>query len=400
MAQKTTIRKEQAGIPKGGSTSEVLTKNSNSDYDVNWAVGGGGGGNGNATFIDQTPLGTASTYGLLSGAINSSNTTFTVSQGSYGSGVLTVILNGAVLQMGSGEDWVETTPGSGIFDLNVAPNPGDILTAIYQISITSLQTAVQFEDEGSALGTPGTVDEVDFTGAGVTASRALNKVTVNIPSGGGGGSTKKVGVGDFTDIQFNNTQISFNDSWWTSTGSVTSPDIVDFGAGNSSSAAGFPEWSGGAGNGLLQFEDGKQIIFRAVIRALNVNGVQNAGGIGFDIFGSNSILSSQGTNTLNVGFVRKQSDGQWYTRVADGTGFTENPVALVGSTKYVLRCEYDPGNGTPQARFYVDGVLIDTIITNIPSGGNNIIEFCMGNKSGSPQEAIQFASSPSFAVEV
>lgn len=44
------------------------------------------------------------------------------------------------------------------------------------------QVGIQFEDEGVPLGTSGTVTEVDFTGAGVTATRVLNKVTVNIPT--------------------------------------------------------------------------------------------------------------------------------------------------------------------------------------------------------------------------
>lgn len=43
------------------------------------------------------------------------------------------------------------------------------------------QIGIQFEDEGSTLGTSGTVTELDFTGTGVTASRATNKITVNIP---------------------------------------------------------------------------------------------------------------------------------------------------------------------------------------------------------------------------
>ena len=53
---KTTIRTAQAGIPKGGTTAQVLTKNSNTDYDVSWGTGGGGGGgitsiNGDTTAV-------------------------------------------------------------------------------------------------------------------------------------------------------------------------------------------------------------------------------------------------------------------------------------------------------------------------------------------------------------
>lgn len=55
--------------------------------------------------------------------------------------------------------------------------------------VTSGQDAIQFQDEGSDLGTPGTVDTVNFTGSGVTASRSSNTVTVNVPGGGGSGPT-------------------------------------------------------------------------------------------------------------------------------------------------------------------------------------------------------------------
>lgn len=54
------------------------------------------------------------------------------------------------------------------------------------------QAAILFQDEGSNLGSAGTVDTLDFTGAGVTASRTGNKVTVNITSGGGSGTVTSV----------------------------------------------------------------------------------------------------------------------------------------------------------------------------------------------------------------
>jgi len=43
------------------------------------------------------------------------------------------------------------------------------------------QDEIQFKDEGSNLGTAGTVTSVDFVGGGVTATRLLNEVTVTIP---------------------------------------------------------------------------------------------------------------------------------------------------------------------------------------------------------------------------
>lgn len=49
------------------------------------------------------------------------------------------------------------------------------------------QNNIQFQDEGSNLGTSGTVDTINFTGAGVTASRVGDTLTVDV-SGGGSGS--------------------------------------------------------------------------------------------------------------------------------------------------------------------------------------------------------------------
>lgn len=51
------------------------------------------------------------------------------------------------------------------------------------------QANIQFKDEGTSLGTSGTVTDIDFTGTGVTASRSGNVLTVNIPGGGSGSSS-------------------------------------------------------------------------------------------------------------------------------------------------------------------------------------------------------------------
>ena len=48
------------------------------------------------------------------------------------------------------------------------------------------QIGIQFKDEGSNLGDSVTVNAIDFTGAGVTASRLTNTLTVNIPGGSTG----------------------------------------------------------------------------------------------------------------------------------------------------------------------------------------------------------------------
>lgn len=94
-----------------------------------YILGSGTGGGGGEMFIDQTP--DNGTYDLLGGDVDGVNTTFTVSQGEYPTGKLVVALNGQILEQGATEDFVETTPASGIFDFNVAPQIGDVVTAFY-----------------------------------------------------------------------------------------------------------------------------------------------------------------------------------------------------------------------------------------------------------------------------
>lgn len=106
----------------------------------------------------------------------------------------------------------------------------------------SAQTAVQFEDEGVDLGSPGTVDELDFAGAGVTATRVGDKVTVTIPGAGAAQA----------QIQMQDEGVNLG-----TTGTV---DTIDFtGAAVTASRIGnvltvnIP--GGGAGQAGIQFED-------------------------------------------------------------------------------------------------------------------------------------------------
>lgn len=126
----------------------------------------------NDYYVDQSG-GTGDTYGILSGVLNGSNTTFTVSQGSYASSTLEVYLNGQIQVQGTGEDWTETTPGSGTFDFAIAPQATDEIGVRYAVSITSSGTillARTLQEESSnytLLDTDLGVD-VDASGGGIT----------------------------------------------------------------------------------------------------------------------------------------------------------------------------------------------------------------------------------------
>lgn len=68
---------------------------------------------------------------------------------------------------GNGVTATQTSPGE--VEVNIPATPA------------GSQDAIQFENEGVNLGAPGDVAEVDFVGAGVNATRSVNKVTINIP---------------------------------------------------------------------------------------------------------------------------------------------------------------------------------------------------------------------------
>lgn len=76
---------------------------------------------------------------------------------------------------------ISNTPAGNIAATNIQ-------TALNELD-TEKQVNIQFQDEGSNLGTPGTVNAINFTGAGVTATRVGNAVTVDVTGGGGGGGS-------------------------------------------------------------------------------------------------------------------------------------------------------------------------------------------------------------------
>jgi len=122
----------------------VLTADNTTSGGMKWAAASGGGSN--SFQVDQSG-GTSDTYGVLSGAIDGSNTTFTVSQAEYISGSLKVYLNGQLQTQGTAEDWDETTPASGTFDFNTAPQSGDEITVSYQFVVSTSGNADTLDGE-------------------------------------------------------------------------------------------------------------------------------------------------------------------------------------------------------------------------------------------------------------
>lgn len=61
-----------------------------------------------------------------------------------------------------------------------ATRAGDIVTVTIPGSTTSEQPAIQWQDEGVDLGTPGEIDNVDFVGGSVNVTKSGSRLTVEI----------------------------------------------------------------------------------------------------------------------------------------------------------------------------------------------------------------------------
>lgn len=183
----TNINLDVVALANDNTFINALTSNINFQNAVKLFTSGAGN-----IQIDQTPLGTGSTFGLIVGTV-SGGTVFNTSLGSYLSSKMQVFLNGIEQPQGTGGggSWFESDPSTGEFTFNNPLSGGDEVTVVYQTSSASIQAAIQFDDEsGNPLNTlPGTiVDEFEITGTGVTASILGTKVTYTIAQSGGNGS--------------------------------------------------------------------------------------------------------------------------------------------------------------------------------------------------------------------
>jgi hypothetical protein len=93
-------------------------------------------------------------------------------------------------------------------------------TTLSGYGITDAQKAIAVQDEGATLGTVGTVDTLNFTGAGVTAARVGNTVSVTIGGGGGGGGNSVTASVDFGATFTDKATTTVTEAWVTPTTNI------------------------------------------------------------------------------------------------------------------------------------------------------------------------------------
>jgi hypothetical protein len=215
-------------------------------------------------------------------------------------------------------------------------------------------------------------------------------------AGGGGNGNKFIGVGETTNINWFNGELSFvqldggADAWTIANPSgVLTESKTDLTTNTTCSIEDWcVDWATG---GVLNFNSGKQVIVQGIVV---YDAVDDKCGWGF----GDAIWNCQGAANNNFGFVTDAAGAFYtYTGAVGGVTYTETPITSLSSGTHVLRIEVDPANATPQIRFYVDGALVSTHTTNVAT--TEPLDFSLGN-SGGAMNGILAVSSPTFAVEI
>lgn len=364
-----------------GTDGQVLSANSAETTGLKWIdlVAGGGGGTklainttafshtGDTTettmFTVSIPAGTLGTNDAIRFYIlghadgDSNNVTFRTK---YGASTVATVVDSS----GSDDDYIY----SGMI---IADN-------LTNAQVSSNQFVKSGNITGASDGTDSVIDStvdqnlvitMQLASAGGTVT-AKGIIVEKISAGSSG--TKKVGVGEVTDDDAFNSQLVFSSELWTVSGTNRYTN-VDF--GNSDSAitiAGiFPGISGGST--AASFSDARVFTIQSLVF---LNG--NVGGFGFNIAGdTNGVTTS--TNIKGVYFVSNGTN--LFAQVATGAARTQ---LNLGSTYFAdrarLRIEFDRVDATPQARFYVNGTLLATLTTNLPT--TSIIGAFYNNDTG------------------
>jgi hypothetical protein len=95
---------------------------------------------------------------------------------------------------------------------------------------------------------------------------------------------------------------------------------------------------------------------------------------------------------VGLGF-RTNDSGDWRCISTTGSTITQTTFTNPTAGKHTFRIEYNPA--TPNALFYVDGVLVVTLTTTMPTTGN--MNIAIGN--GTSSVIIRAVNAPMFAIE-
>lgn len=104
---------------------------------------------------------------------------------------------------------VGTTNSGKLFEQTTTAPVVGTNNIVYAATSTIYQRAIQFRDEGVNLGAAATVNVADFVGAGVTATRVGNTLTVTIPGGSSALTEEQVAYGDPFNIMTSSADLKY-----------------------------------------------------------------------------------------------------------------------------------------------------------------------------------------------
>lgn len=360
-------------------------------YDLAASGGGGGGGGGTKLAIDTNEVTTvinttitAFTIPIPGGTLGTNDAIrFAISVIGDASTNMEVLYGGQSLGVRSFSNAPDTVWGTIIADGSTSAQKTQIVNLYTNTPITNSVLTVTSSTQQ------------DLTVVLTSSGGILTAESIIVEAITSATENKKVGVGEISDIDWFNIQYPWNSpSLWTNTGTIQSQSLLNLGLGEHifSGAGGIgPDVAGGIS---YAFNTAKQAIFQLTGLTANAFGGTTAG-FGFDTV-ANRIYDSLGTNNASVGFIVNNT-GQWFARCANGAGRTETAISISNNAKHVFRVEYDPSNVTPHARFYVDGILLATVTTNVPSAVGSEVLWSAGGAAAN--NSLKWLSCPSFAFE-
>jgi hypothetical protein len=223
------------------------------------------------------------------------------------------------------------------------------------------QTAIQFKDEGTNLGSSGTVDTVDFTGSGVAASRSGNTVTVSVTGGGSSaayndivlsdGPTRYYRLNETSGSTATDSSAAASNGTYNNSPTLNQTSMLYSGAGaavlfNASNQS--MTFSGGLTGSL---DANALVIFDAIV---NISGTS--------INGCMFSVQVDGKNfAMGVGTTTFAAAGNNFVGLQQGNSYFGSGFALGTGNKYLAMAW---SKAASQLYFFVNGICVHVATTN------------------------------------
>jgi len=370
---KTTLRKEQAGIPGGGSTGEALVKVSNADYDVAYGEVSSGGidglyASGVATF---TPAGATQTQNIAHGLGTIPNRIRITFLGEN-SGSTTQQQNSHGTFDESGQRsvfFVWNTAGSGYWQVQ-----SDTASIVGSYNASSQSVAVASADATNII--------LDWTNTnGGQGGRILWETWAV------GGDTTDI-FDDFLSITDTNSlsgdlMVLGKEVWSEAASDASTSAVMQTSEANHPGILALGE-SGTTYNGVLLGDVDTLFSFESPFTIEKMVRITTLGSTNAEYFFGLAVGRDATANQSRIGiYGDANGPSLWHGQTADGAATTSSgaTAAIVADTWYKIKIVFD---GTT-VEWFVDGVSLGTTTATLPTGLANLV--MLGRRNGAGDNA-------------